>query len=203
MINGTETGGCINMENPANSPCGTLGAGCTSSAATTQRAGYTAYGYGTDFMQYVNAGACTNPAPFTDALGLCTNNHAGATSGVPADKAPITTAVPNDTTRYDFIFTVSPDISWAQAPAGTAINSGDMEAGTGAANLFTPYRYKTSADCPALITSTNGAACTVTGTTNIIEPYGLKLHDVGTNGDPPASDPNRAGVFPMCAIQPD
>jgi len=196
VINNTQTGGCININAPASSPA-PKGAGATSSGVSTQRAGFTAYGFGTDFLQYVNPQACTNPAPFPDGLGLCTNNN-NVTSGVPADFATTITAVPNDGSRFDFIFTVSPDISWATA-SSLAVNSGEMEAGTGNSRSFTPYRFKTSADCAA--TSASGAPCVAAASSNLFPPYGIKLHDVGTNGDPSATDPNRPGVFPMCAIQ--
>jgi hypothetical protein len=217
LVTGTnQNGSCINIYNPSGNSCGAngaavnadddvllTGAGCTTDQAGTAQisASFSNYGLGTDFWQYLDACSTSDP----DYVGLCKNNTSGK-GGVPADTAPTLAAVPGDAPQYDFVFTVSPDISWTSAASGLAINSGDMEAGTGNANYFTPYRYKSATDCALQTPSpANGGTntCTVSTNADIIEPYGLKLHDVGTNGDPPADDPNRAGVYPMCAIQPN
>ena len=66
---------------------------------------------------------------------------------------------------------------------------------------YHPYRFYTNLDC--LSPDPDSAPAGDCLQSNAITNYGLKLYDVGSAGDPPAADPNRAGIFPMCAIQPN
>jgi hypothetical protein len=95
--------------------------------------------------------------------------------------------------RYDFIFVVSP----ATVMSGEITNPSSS-----VHNIYTPYRFMSLGDCnsadpdnPSTIGDCNAARA--------LRNYGIKFHDVGSVGDPPANDPNRPGVFPVCALQKD
>ncbi len=94
---------------------------------------------------------------------------------------------------YDFLFIVSP----------TTVNSSEMSNVNSAVRArYTPYRYVASGDC----NSADPDNPTVVGdcaASNALRTYGLKLHDVGTAGDPPPDDARRPGNFPLCVLQPD
>ncbi|MEO7161304.1 MAG: hypothetical protein ABI041_00145, partial [Bdellovibrionia bacterium] len=82
---------------------------------------------------------------------------------------------------------------------------------TSAGAPYQPYRFETDLDCIDPLTGLASTDPDVTFAANpnycknstSINTFGLKLHDVGSNGDAPASDPFRAGVFPVCALQPN
>lgn len=97
----------------------------------------------------------------------------------------------DQTSRYDFLFVVSP----------VNVMASDMKSGSNTSNIYTPYRFMASTDCQSADPDNPSTAgdCSI----NHKITYGIKWHDVGLNGDPPASDPNRAGTFPICALQPD
>jgi hypothetical protein len=94
-------------------------------------------------------------------------------------------------TRYDFLFVVTPP----------TINLADMlnTASSSPSLPYQPYRFMANTDCnsPDPDAPLLGDCNPKYSLTN----YALKLHDVSNNGDPPANDPNRAGVFPVCVLQ--
>lgn len=147
-----------------------------------------------------------NATPLSDPLNVCGNIVAPQTKNVTSAAAPHSTninSLPLDSgsSRFDFLFVVTP----------TDIMLNDMRDATLAGAPYQPYRFETDVDCFDPITEmystdpdvTHGNYPTLCKNSTSINTYGLKLHDVGDNGDAPANDPSRAGVFPVCAIQPD
>jgi hypothetical protein len=148
-----------------------------------------------------------NGSTVYDPLNLCGNVMSPQVYNKTIVPAPPfnmnVTSAPWDTgaSRYDFLFVVTP----------TSIMLSDMQNITAAGAPYQPYRFKTDLDCidpdtgfPAINPdATNAANSNYCNYLNAINTYGLKLQDVGSSGDPPASDPNRAGVFPVCVIQPN
>ncbi len=137
------------------------------------------------------AAAGCSATPLIDPLNICgnmpkpANTHHWTASPIINNLTP---SPPFDLTqRYDFIYVVTP----------TSVNTSDILNPT-LGQPYYPFRYLTAADCP-----TNNPNDTVNcPVTNAITTYAPKLHDIQTNGDPPASDPSRAGIFPICALQP-
>lgn len=84
--------------------------------------------------------------------------------------------------RYDFLFVVTP----------TTVMSGQIANSL----AYKPYRFLNQNDCNS--DDPEAAGCDLMKAVH----YGVKLHEVGTAGDPPAGD-NRGGSFPVCALQPD
>ena len=97
------------------------------------------------------------------------------------------------TPRYDYLFVVSPPSIMLSNMQDTSSSSPGLP--------YHPYRFYTNLDC--LSPDPDSAPAGDCLQSNAITNYGLKLYDVGSAGDPPAADPNRAGIFPMCAIQPN
>jgi hypothetical protein len=88
--------------------------------------------------------------------------------------------------RFDYLFVVTPK----------TVMAAQMRNSTLAANLpYTPYRFLSAADCPVA----DPDLCNQSRRVD----YQIKFHDVSSAGDPPGGDPNRAGTFPICAIQKD
>lgn len=99
---------------------------------------------------------------------------------------------PNAAARFDFVFVVTPP----------TVNTTDMQdISSGSTSLpYQPYRFFTNSDCTSPQPGLTGPGdCLLS---NAINNYGLKLHDVGTSGDPPANTTNQP-VFPVCVLQPD
>ena len=148
-----------------------------------------------------NSWAAPSPTPTppctSDPMNTCTaitsavmpQSNYMTLASLEAEIGQATGSVP---VRYDFLFVVSPP----------SIMLSDMQNSTSAAMPYMPYRFYTDVDClsdnPDAPTTPSDCALG-----NAITTYGLKLHDVGDNGDPPASDPARPGLFPICALQPD
>ena len=143
---------------------------------------------GADFWKILT-GSCSALAGSgsSDPLSVCnliTPDFPSTSNIIPVDV--------DTTSRFDFLFVVTPQ----------SINLSDMQNSTSASLPYQPFRFMTNTDClssdPDQPTSANDCS-----STTVINTFGLKLHDVNSNGDPPADDPNRAGVFPVCALQPD
>jgi hypothetical protein len=95
--------------------------------------------------------------------------------------------------RYDFIFVVSP----------TTVMSGEItKPSSSVHNIYTPYRFMSLGDCNSPDPD-NPSTVGDCDASRALRNYGIKFHDVGNIGDPPATDPNRPGVFPVCALQKD
>mgnify|MGYP007089698293 FL=1 len=130
-----------------------------------------------------------------DPLGICVTNGSGFVPVQPYNFNVGTGDLDTGagTARYDFLFVVSP-------PSITLANMQDTS--TSSPSLpYQPYRFKSNGDCNSR--DPDNAAPGDCLQVNAINNYGLKLHDVGSNGDPPASDPKRPGVFPVCVLQPN
>lgn len=113
---------------------------------------------------------------------------------VPYDDAPVARDMDNpNQPQYDFLFVVSPP----------TVMSGEMtNLSSSVHNIYTPYRFMSYGDC----ISPDPDVPLTPGDCNperALRNYGIKFHDVSGVGDPPGDDPNRAGVFPVCALQPD
>jgi hypothetical protein len=119
-------------------------------------------------------------------LGVC--NGSTATNATPTDSSPIVKYIDDPSSlRYEFLFVVTPD----------SVNSGDMSNSSSPVYAqYAPFRFRVDSDC-------NDADPTGCATQFMFRNYGLKLHDVANAGDPPSNDSARAGMFPLCALQPD
>ncbi|CAM6053610.1 unnamed protein product [Sphagnum tenellum] len=172
------------------------------SSTTSPVAGTTGYGY-----TAADGFGCNSSSPFIDPLNVCSNVLFPQTvpsvgsAAAPYSLNVTSSSLDGSTARYDFVFVVTP----------TNIMTTDMTTPTTAAEPYIPYRYFTDQDCidpVTLLPSTNPPQTNLANpstcmSTSSINGYGVKLHDVGTNGDPSANDPNRAGVFPVCVLQPN
>ncbi len=127
-----------------------------------------------------------------DPMGLC-NGTTKKTAATPITFDVSTQDIDkaDGAARFDYIFVVSPP----------SVNTKDMQAGNSASLPYQPWRFKTAQDClssdPDLASPGDCLA------SNAITNYGLKLHDVGENGDPAGDSSSRPGVFPVCVLQPD
>jgi len=150
---------------------------------------------GTDVWR-ADAAFCTDRSK---PMNLCTGsdgfpnpNSPSKSTRVPYDDSAGTWAsypVPLD--HADFLFVVSPVTIMAADMQNSSVTKRDP---------YIPYRFMGKGDC--LSPDPDHPApgdCDPRRRIN----YGLKLHDIGNNGDPPANDPTRPGVFPACVIQPD
>lgn len=191
------TGACVNIDPDFNAISGIAqGPGRTTNSATgALLPAYAGYPIkpGTDVWNPNNRDTtyrCNGPGN-QDFAHLCPPSLPGR---VPYDNAPVTGNIDADpsSTRFDFLFVVSPP----------SVMSGDMiNTSSAVHNTYTPYRFMAPGDCSSTDPDTAvGGDC---NPQRALRNYGLKLHDVGSAGDPPADDPNRAGVFPVCALQPN
>lgn len=133
---------------------------------------------------------------------LCSGVFAGTTGAaapqpfypIPYDDAPSTINIDDPSNpRYDFIFVVTPP----------EVHSGDMTNPSSSVHrIYTPYRFMSKDDCQSIdpdLPDTAGDC----KPQRVLRNYGIKFHDISSAGDPPGNDPHRAGVFPLCALQPD
>jgi hypothetical protein len=131
-----------------------------------------------------------NPWSSTNTYGLDVCNGSGvATTTVPFDSAPTAEVYGNEDSAapYEFLFVTTPP----------SVNTSDMSNSASPIYArYAPMRFRVDSDCGAA----DPSGCS---TQYMLRNYGLKLHDVADAGDPPASDPSRAGVFPICALQPN
>ncbi len=137
----------------------------------------------------------TVAAPADDVLNICgslTSPVHPTTYNLTTVDYDLTALQPN--ARYDFLFVVTPTSVMTENMLDTSSSSTSLP--------YQPYRFYTNLDC--LSPDPNAAAAGDCLPQNIIS-YGIKFHDVGTNGDPGSSDPTNpsAGVFPVCALQPN
>jgi len=98
-----------------------------------------------------------------------------------------------DNFPYDFLFVVTP----------TTVHSKTMKDGATESLKYTPFRMYSKSDCDS-DTPKSTLTCDSDGANyqrKLL--YGLKVHDVTTQGDLPASDSSRPGIFPLCVLQPD
>ena len=65
-------------------------------------------------------------------------------------------------------------------------------------NAYVPYRYYSPSDCINPSGSTPGD-CSETSRIR----YEIQTYDISGSASPAGTDPNRAGNFPLCVIQPD
>ncbi len=138
-----------------------------------------AFGAGTDIWEPLQVTQQCGGATTLDPLNLCT-----AGTPVPYDNT-LREERFDRVNRYDFLFVVTPE----------TVRSAEMRDTSSQVSLrHTPLRFRFANDC----NSDNPDTC---DQSRIIR-YGLKLHDVASNGDPPGDSPDRAGVFPVCALQP-
>lgn len=169
--------------------CVNVSPGGTSNASQNLLPAYSTYKFdlGTDAWSSTGASSysCTHASNF-DPMHICGNSPGGVAYDTAFSLAPIDLS-----SRYDFLFVVSPVNEMAT----------DMKSSSNTSNIYTPYRFMSAADCQSADPDnpSNLGDCSVGHKLT----YGIKWHDVGLNGDPPASDPNRPGTFPICAIQPN
>jgi len=184
------TGMCMSLrgEFPPCSANGRVdGPGCTSQSMTAQYPDKTMFAPGTDV--WATSG---NATPYscggsnaTDLLNLCTEAFP-----VPHTTELTPKTMDQDGGRFDFLFVVTP-------PTVTTNTMKNLS--SSASHAYIPYRYRPG-DCASPDPDNPVTDGDCDGSKRIT--YGLKLHDVISNGDPPASNQNRAGVFPVCTIRP-
>ena len=159
-----------------------------------------ATGYTSAIGQGCNASTVYDPLNICSTAVLPQTKNVGAGAAAPFSTNITSQPLDQGSARFDFIFVVTPP----------SIMVNDMLQQNAAAAPYQPYRFQTDQDCLDVtgVASSNPIADNALSSTNCnnntsINTYGLKLHDVGSNGDAPANDPNRAGVFPVCALQPN
>jgi len=168
--------------------------GCSSQNSIAQFPNYEMFGAGTDIWQPAQInGSCNLGAP-DYPLNLCELNNAGtAPRGVPFDSNLSYENIPNisDLGQTDYLFVVTPPTVMTSTMQNSSIADSDV---------YTPYRFLPG-DClsPDPLNPATPGDCAPSK--RVI--YGLKLHDAGENSDPNSEDPNRPGVFPVCALQPE
>jgi len=158
--------------------------------------------YTNDNLVGCGATPWTASSVISDPLNSCSSADTTSGSPSPNAKVPFTynvTSISLDANlagggavpRYDFVFVVTP----------ISISTVDMQNTTSSSDSlpYNPYRFFTYSDCQS--SDPDNPAPGDCLASNMIT-YGIKLHDVGSSGDPPANDPNRPGVFPVCALQP-
>jgi hypothetical protein len=161
--------------------------GCETGTETTA-----VFGAGTDhYAPPVFATTSTLAATYegpgkVDPLNLLT-----ATTGqyVPKDMNPTSVDLDLNNPRYDFLYVVTP----------VTVMAYQMENTASSANYpYTPYRFPSKQDCQS--SNPNNPAFSGDCNPSKIIHYGLKLHDISTNGDPGNTTSNL--VYPMCVLQP-
>jgi len=116
---------------------------------------------------------------------------ADADAVIPHDRNPTMISLDNNgVSRFDYLFVVSPP----------SVMVNDFKMGTSIALAYTPYRFYSPEFCRSADPDNplTPGDCDEARTIQ----YGFKFHDVSSNGDAPAGDPNRLPVFPVCALQP-
>lgn len=113
---------------------------------------------------------------------------------IPYDNNPGTLDIDNPSSpRYDYLFVVTP----TNVMSGQITNPSSNEYQT-----YTPYRFMSLEDCQSPDPD-NPNSANDCNSQHALRNYGIKFHDVSSAGDPPANDPQRSGIFPICALQPD
>jgi hypothetical protein len=146
-------------------------------------------------MPTVTTGTACEAGNIVDPFEVCESS----TTGVP--KTPTLTSdkfglanLGGETGRYDYLFVVTP-------PNVTVKDMQDTSPYSSPSLPYQPYRYKSDQDCLSTDPDnpTSSEDCKLANRIS----YGLKLHDVSSDENPAPDDPNRAGVFPVCALQKD
>jgi hypothetical protein len=165
--------------------------GCQSGTETTAL-----FGAGTDHYTPPLYNGAPNASKYTgvglsDPLNILT---AETGQYVPKDLNPTSTDLDANTAgtanaRYDFLFVVTPVTVMAYQMENTASSLNYP---------YTPYRFPSKQDCQS--SNPNNPAFSGDCNPSKIIHYGLKLHDISTNGDPGNTTSNL--VYPMCVLQP-
>lgn len=166
-----------------------IGAGSGLWIGSSQTAG------GTDRWSLVNgaqpAFACSGQVP--DPFNLCNSSNR-----VPFDGTLTSNSIDaNNTSRYDFLFVVTPAADASNNPLNPPVNTVNFKNADQVAAQYTPYRFYSPKFCPDGADPTDPSQCAQ----NEIVNYGFKAFDVGTNGDAPPGQAGRQPVFPVCALQ--
>jgi hypothetical protein len=195
---GPNSGQCIQLDNGSGSLCGNTSPGPACIGGSGKFAGADLWTYEKPFNSSYGCGAYGTSDPF----GICTTTNTTApypafiptTSGLgTASLDTPNSSFPEAAARYDYLFVVTP----------INVTTADMLSnGSSSISMsYTPYRFYTDEDCysPDPDLAQPGDCLP----RNAIRTYGLRLVDIGSSGDPPATDPNRTGAFPVCVLQPD
>lgn len=203
---------CVKMDPvqyAAQGPGPGVGPGQTWNSATSSvKAAYASYNYpaGADVMLPNNAFASEAPyVPYACKAGTDPTDYAHTCAkGVAYDETPTTGYIDAEQngsgvvpySRFDYLFVTTPP---------TVMSKDMADSSSSVAALYTPYRFLTPEDCRDPGTGEPYADPDAAGcdARRALRNYGVKFHEVGTSGDPPADDPNRPGSFPVCALQAD
>jgi hypothetical protein len=161
------------------------GPGCWTGTETTAQ-----FGAGTDLWDPRGVVVTQSSPQLTDPLQIF-GNSTGIAQHVPKDMSPSSVDLDVNNPRFDFLVVVTP----------VSVMAAQMENTSSSLNYpYTPYRFPSKQDCQ----SSNPNNPSFSGDCNPSKKitYGLKLHDISTNGDPPSGAQNETGVYPMCVLQP-
>lgn len=180
------------------------GAGCTTleTNPSSQKAPFEYIAKGSDVWKLIqkqdpsfDCGVSTSKDP----MGLCKIVGNGASpptsipnANIPHDSNLKSVNIDNATSRYDYLFVVSP----------TSVMMDDMLNERDSVKPYIPYRFYSQKNCqsPDPDNPTTAGDCSPS---KVIR-YSPKFHDVGTNGDAAPGDTTggREIVLPVCALQP-
>ncbi|MBL7716533.1 MAG: hypothetical protein JNL01_13795 [Bdellovibrionales bacterium] len=188
------------------------GAGCTATNTGTQKPAYASMGLALAsdiwyFLQAPPTGASPSAGGSTGSNGICGGGgnldnmnlcSASPAAGYPTfnQAIPFSTEVnfapldPAGQQRYDFVYTVSP----------TTVNLNEMlNPGSTISLPYVPYRFYPGG---CVSGDPNNPAFAGDCSADQKISYGIKIHDVGQNGDSTPGSTGRPPVFPVCALQP-
>lgn len=186
------------------------GAGCTARSSGAQKSEYSAYARASDIWYFLLAppsGSSPSGGGSSGSNGICGGGNIDNMNMCSSFTSPsyptFNQSIPYSSdvsflpldgstqVRYDFVYTVSP----------TSVNLQDMLNPSSTIALpYVPYRYY-----PGGCVSGDPNSPAFVGDCSADQKisYGIKIHDVGSNGDaPPGSESGRLPVFPVCALQP-
>lgn len=180
--------------------CATVKAGGTTDPNTLEQLSapvdFTQLAKGTDTFSPMRKDAvfgCGGSGQVPDFANVCDNSTGNVAydSTIPLAQGAIDASVANP--RFDYLFVVSP----------VSVNRSDMDptSGSHVHQIYTPLRFMSPTDCrsPDPDHPLTAGDCNATR----MLAYQLKKHEVGSPGNPGQDDPNRAGDFPLCVLQPN
>lgn len=174
--------------------CFRVNPGGTTDPVTKQpTASYSAFPAGSDIWSPVRS----DPKYGCGGTSSSDPTHACASPNVPYDASiPTTMGLIDPSTsnpRFDYLFVVSPP----------SVNRSDMvtTASSTTHSIYTPVRFMSPNDCKSSDPDQPTTAGDCSPSRMLV--YQLKLHQVGSPGDPSQDDPSRPGDFPMCVLQPN
>lgn len=176
------------------------GIGCTTDDTdpTSQKDAFSGIALGSDVWKLIRKhDPSFDCGKVADPMGLCkpVSDETSTTiqyASIPHDTQLKSLNVDNATSRFDYLFVVSP----------TSVMMDDMVNERDAIKPYIPYRFYSQKDCQSADPD-NPSTAGDCAASKVIR-YSPKFHDIGTNGDAPPGDKSggREIVLPVCALQP-